>query len=182
MFSTAVRGRKAFAAKQKIRELKKRISRLLLIKKNMKLKRSPNDIIKNAVDNMNSLSSPKYGIAPNEIEKKSLLSEVYREWFDIRRLGKVSKSQYRYERHERNKHQKKKKQLRIPWEIGKDVLLLSSRIKKKDSPELFCKGSTDNRSYFDKKIIFTIIKNQDIDKKTFSWIKNKQNKKKHDLE
>ena len=117
----------------------------------MKVKRSPNDIIKKAVDNMNLLPSPKYGIASSEVEKKSLLSEVYREWFNIRRLGKVSKSQYRYERHKRNKYQKKRKKLRIPLEIGEDVLLLSSRIKKKDSIGLFYKSSADNRSYFDKK-------------------------------
>ena len=96
----------------------------------MKVKRSPNDVIEKAVDNMNSLLSAKYGIAPNEIEKKSLSSENFREWFDIRHLGKVSKSQYRYERHERNKYQKKRKKSRIPLEIGEDVLLLSSKIKK----------------------------------------------------
>ena len=45
---------------------------------------------------MNSLPTAKYGIEPNKIEKKSLASEVYRERFDIRRLSKVSKTQYRY--------------------------------------------------------------------------------------
>ena len=104
MFSTAVRGGKAFAAEQKIRELKKRISRLSTLQKNMKVKRSPNNIIEKAVDNMNWLPSAKYRIAPNEMEKNPLSSETFREWFDIRRLGKVSKSQYRYEKHERNKH------------------------------------------------------------------------------
>ena len=38
----------------------------------MKVKRSPNDIIEKAVDNMNSLPTAKYGIAPNEIEKNLL--------------------------------------------------------------------------------------------------------------
>ena len=163
MFSTAVRGGKAFVAEQKIRELKKRKSRLSALQKNMRVKRSPNNIIEKAVDNMNSLSSAKYGIAPNEIEKNSLLSEVYRERFDIRRLRKVSKSQYRYKRHERNKYQTKKKKLRMTLEIGEDLLLLSSRLKKKDSPGLFYKSSTENRSYFDNKTIFTIIKKEDID-------------------
>ena len=144
MFSTAVRGGKAFAAEQKTRELKKRISRLLLIKKNMTVKRPPNDIIKKAVDDMNSLPSPKYGITPNEIEKKSLLSELYREWFDIRRLGKLSKSQYRCERHERNKHQKKKKSLEFHWKLVKTCYCYHLEKKKKDSPGLFYKSSTDN--------------------------------------
>ena len=66
----------------------------------MKVKPLPNYIIEKAVDNMNSLSIGKYGIAPNEM--------VYREWLDIS-LGKVSQSQYRYERQEKNKYQKKEK-------------------------------------------------------------------------
>ena len=41
MFSTAVRGGKAFAAEQKIRELKKRISRLLILGENIGLKKMP---------------------------------------------------------------------------------------------------------------------------------------------
>ena len=53
MFSTAVRGGKAFPAEQKIRELKRRISRLLALGKNMKLKKRPNEIIEKATDNMN---------------------------------------------------------------------------------------------------------------------------------
>ena len=36
MFSTAIRGGKAFAAEHKLRELKKRLSRLLAIQKNSK--------------------------------------------------------------------------------------------------------------------------------------------------
>ena len=50
MFSIAVRGGKAFAAKQKLRELKKRISRLLALQRNSKTKlKSPNLIIQKAV-------------------------------------------------------------------------------------------------------------------------------------
>ena len=72
----------------------------------MKVKCSPKNIIEKAVDNMNSLPSAKYGIAPNDIEKRSLSSETYREWFDIRRLGKVSNSQYRYEKKNIKKRKK----------------------------------------------------------------------------
>ena len=46
MFSTTVRGRIAFAAEQKLRELKKRLSRLLVLQKNSKTKlKSPNILI-----------------------------------------------------------------------------------------------------------------------------------------
>ena len=120
------------ASEQNLRELKRRISTLLAIQKNTKIKhRSPNAIIEKAIDNVNSLPTAKHGIEPNKIEKNSLASEAYREWFDIRRLSKVSKTQYRYERYEKNKYLKKRKQLRVPLEIGENVLLFASRLKKK---------------------------------------------------
>ena len=60
---------------------------------------------------------------------------------------------------------KKKKKLRTPLEFREDALLLLSKIKKKDSPGLLYKSSTDNKSYFDKKTIFTIIKSKILPKK-----------------
>ena len=69
MFSTAVRGGKAFAAEQKLRELKKRLSRL-----------SPNILIQKAIETMNSLPTVKYGVEPDKVEKKSLESEAYIDW------------------------------------------------------------------------------------------------------
>ena len=54
MFSTAVRDGKAFAAEQKLKELKKRLSRLLVLQRNSKTKlKSPNILIQKAVENMN---------------------------------------------------------------------------------------------------------------------------------
>ena len=73
MFSTAVRGGKAFAAEQKFRELKKRLSRLLVLQRNSKTKlKSPNIPIEKAVENMNSLLTAKYAVEPDKIEKRSL--------------------------------------------------------------------------------------------------------------
>ena len=92
---------------------------------------SPNSITDKTVDNMNLLPTLKYGIAPNEIEKKSLSSKAYKEWFDIRRLRKYYQV--------------------VPLEICENVVILSSRLKKKDSLGLFYKSSTDNQSYFTKK-------------------------------
>ena len=87
MFSTAVRGGKAFAAEQKLRELKKRLSRLLALQKNSKTKlKSPNVLIQKAVENMNSLPTVKYEVEPDKVEEKSLASEVYGEWYNFRRL------------------------------------------------------------------------------------------------
>ena len=51
----------------------------------------------------------------------------------------------------KKKYLRKRKKLRVPLEIGEDVLLLSSRIKKKSAPGLFYKSTVDNRSFFNKK-------------------------------
>ena len=66
MFTTSVSGGKAFAAEQIIRELKTRISKLNA----QKLKISPIKIILNSAINMNNVPSEKYGLTPEEIEKK----------------------------------------------------------------------------------------------------------------
>ena len=66
MFTTSVRGGKVFAAEQKIRELKTRISKLHA----QKLKISPTKITLSSADNMNSVQSEKYGLSPDEIGKK----------------------------------------------------------------------------------------------------------------
>ena len=94
MFSTAVLGGKAFAAERKFREPKNRLSRLLVLQRNSKTKlKSPNILIQKAVENMNSLPTAKYGVEPDKIEKSSLESDWLREWFDIRRLSRISKAQ-----------------------------------------------------------------------------------------
>ena len=179
MFSTAVRGGKAFAAEQKLRELKKRLSRLLVLQRNSKTKlKSPNILIQKAVENMNSLPTAKYGVEPDKIEKRSLESDWFREWFDIRRLSRISKAQPRYERYQKKKYLRKKKKLRVPPEIGEDVLLLLSRIKKKSDTAKFYKSTVDSKSLFDKNAIFTKTNRQNIDNKTFYWIKNKKINKK----
>ena len=92
------------------------------------------------------------------MKEKSLESEAYREWYNIRRLNIVSKARARYERYERKKYQRKKKKLRVPLHICEDVLPLLSRMKKKTDPHKFYKSSVDNKSFFDQKKIFTIIK------------------------
>ena len=65
MFTTSVRGGKAFATEQKIRELKIRISKLNA----QKLKISPKKIILNSAANMNNVQSEKYGLSPEESEE-----------------------------------------------------------------------------------------------------------------
>ena len=71
MFTTAVRGGKAFAAEQKIRELMSRSAKLSVLK----IKVAPTMTILSSAENMNNVVNEKYGISPNDIEKKSLSSK-----------------------------------------------------------------------------------------------------------
>ena len=73
MFTSSVRGTKAFAAEQKIRELKTRIAKI----NTQKLKISPSKIIQNSTLNMNLVKSSKYGLSPEETEHRTLSRERF---------------------------------------------------------------------------------------------------------
>ena len=73
MFSTSIRGRKVFAAEQKIRVLKTRVAKLII----QKLKISTTKIILKSASNMNNVLSEKYGLSPEEIETRSLSDEKF---------------------------------------------------------------------------------------------------------
>ena len=64
MFMTSVRSGKAFAAEQKIQEVKSRIAKLNVLK----MKVTPTKIISSS-KNMNHVLNEKCGLSPNEIEK-----------------------------------------------------------------------------------------------------------------
>ena len=76
MFTTNVRGGKAFDVEQKIRELENRISKIKPISDQNKTKISPTTIIKRSKENINNVISEKYKFAPNEIKKNSLKVNV----------------------------------------------------------------------------------------------------------
>ena len=86
---TSVRGGKAFAAEQKIRELKTRIVKLNA----QKLKISPTKIIQNSALNRNIMKSIKYSVSPEEIERRSLAGELFRTIFNMHRIEKTKKRQ-----------------------------------------------------------------------------------------
>ena len=84
MFHTKVRGGKAFAAEQKIREFKKKLLRSKRFEKFRKNRIKPNYLIKKAAQNMNETISTIYQLVPKTIEKRSLnpndgqyLQEIY---------------------------------------------------------------------------------------------------------
>ena len=97
MFSTAVRAGKAFAVEQKLRELKKSISKLKATEKNPSKKINMYQIITKFVENMNSLPTAKYKHIPNDIENKILNSEVDRERFNFTRLLRIGKEKAQHE-------------------------------------------------------------------------------------
>ena len=52
----------------------------------------------------------------------------------------------------------RKRTLRNPLNIGEKVLVLAERLKKKDAPGKFCKSSTDNIPFFNRKEFLQFIK------------------------
>ena len=133
MFSTSLRGGKAFAAEQKIRELKTRISKL----KGQKLKITPKKIIEISTANMNIQPSKKYGFSPEEVESRALTSERFRTLYNMHRIEKTYKLNKRMDRYNRKKYLKKRKTLRENLNIGERVYVL----KKKSAPGKFYKQS-----------------------------------------
>ena len=179
MFSTSIRGSKAFAAEQKIRELKKRIFRFKSLEKRLSKKRvKPLEIIQEVVLNMNSLSSAKYKITPDKAEERSLRSEVDRERIHFAWLRKVSSRKVIAKRSEQKLYKRKKFTLRNPLDVREEVFGLAGRLNKKDSPGKFYKSSVENNSYFDKKKTHLITNRKIIDGKYFYWLKSVENEKK----
>ena len=176
MFSTRLRGGKAFAAEQKIRELKKVIFKTKKAYNLTKKKINSKKIIEQSVKNLNKINSEKYGLPPEVIEKKTLENDVFKEVNDFYRLVKVSKDANRYERYNERIDKKQKRKLREPLNIDEKVLVLAERIKKKDAPKFLFKSTTENIPFFNKKEIFKISKFVLNDKVYNYWIKTKAGK------
>ena len=175
MFSTRIRGGKAFAAEQKIRELKKIIVKTKNTYKLSKKKINSKKIIQKAVENLNKTNSEKYGLPPEVIEKKTLADNVFKEVYDFYRLVKVSKAANRYEKYNEKIDEKQKRKLREPLKIDEKVLVLAERIKKKDAPGVLFKSTTENIPFFNKKEIFKISKRNLVNKVYNYWIKKENN-------
>ena len=176
MFSSRIRGGKAFAAEQKIRELKKVIFKTKNAYKLSKKKINSKKIIEKSVQNLNKINSEKYGLPPEVIEKKTLANDVFREVYDFYRLVKVTKNANRYERYNEKLDRKQKKKLREPLNINEKVLVLAERIKKKDAPKFLFKSTKENIPFFNKKEIFKISKYVLNDNTYNYWIKTENDK------
>ena len=158
MFSARLRGGKAFAAEQKIREFKKILLKMKNLFKKNKKKINAKQITERDTTNMNKTKTSKYQIEPEEVEKKSLESDNFRENFDFYRLEKVGKEHKRNIKYLKKKDSNNRRKLRQPLNIGEKVLVLAERLKKKDAPGRLYKSTTQNRSFFNKEKIFIMKK------------------------
>ena len=146
MFTSSVRGGKAFVAEQKIREFKTRISKLNA----QKLKISPSKIIQNSTLSLNLMKGVKYGLSPEEIESRSLAGERFKTPFNMHRIEKTQKLHRKLDRYDVMKYSAKRKKLRDELFIDEKILVLAERIKKKAAPGKFYKQSVQNISHFNK--------------------------------
>ena len=179
MFHTKVRGGKAFAAEQKIREFKKILLRSKRFEKSRKNRIKPNDLIKKAAQNMNETISTKYQLAPETIEKRSLNpndGKYFQEIYDFMRIRKIENNQMRNDKYNQ-KIDRRKRKLRKPLNLDEKVLVLAERLKKKDAPGNIYKASTDNMPFFNRYRLFTIYKIAKLNNGTYLYWVEEEGKK-----
>ena len=119
---------------------------------------------------MNNTKSVKYGLEPEVVERESLRNENFKERYDFHRLNQITKASERYKRHDIKIDFKRKKQLREPLLIGERVLILASRLKKKDSPGILYKSTTENKPFFSRKQIYIVRKIVQVSKTFNYWV------------
>ena len=177
MFHTKLRGGKAFAAEQKIREFKKLLLKTKRFSKGHGERLKPLKVIRNVVENLNKTPSAKYEIPPETVEKTTLNSEFNREMFDFLRVKKVDNNKFRNEKYNRRKDRRQKK-LRNPLNLDEKVLVLAERLKKKDAPSKLFKATADNTPFYNREKIFTIYKRAKLYNGNYLyWIEDENNNK-----
>ena len=119
---------------------------------------------------MNNTKSIKYDLEPEVIEKRSLTDDNFREQYDFYRLYRVTQAFKRYKKHDVNVDIRKRKKLREPLHVSDRVLILASRLKKKDAPGVLYKSTTENKPYFSRKQVYVIKKVVKIGKTYNYWI------------
>ena len=150
MFHTKVRGGKAFAAEQKIREFKKILLRSKRFEKDRKNRIKLNNLIKKAAQNMNETISTKYQLETETIEKRSLNpndGKFFRETYDFMRTRKIKTNQMRKDKYDQITD-RRKRTLRSPLHLDEKVLVLAGRLKKRDAPGNLYKASSENMPFF----------------------------------
>lgn len=140
------------------------------IEKDSKRRIKPYVLIKKATNSLNNKVLLKYGTSPKIIETKSLEDDNFQELFDFKRIEKVQQQADRQQRYNEKLMLNKRRSLRDPLEIGEEVLILSSRIRKTDAPGVLYKSSTDNRPFFNRKQTYKIASRTKIDEIYYYWV------------
>ena len=112
---------------------------------------------------MNPMKSTKYGLSPEEIEKRSLANERFKTVFNMHRIEKTQRLHRRLDKYDVMKYSAKRKKLRERPFVGEKVLVLAERFKKKAAPGKFYKQSAQNVPYFNKDKTFIIRKILTVD-------------------
>ena len=119
----------------------------------------------------------KYELTPEETEKKFISNERFRTIFNMHRTERTKLIHDIRNRYDKKKYdQKKKKKMREKLKIDEKVLVLAEKIRKKSAPGKFYSLfkiylSLTKRKYF------SLEKSKKIDKISYYWLKDSQNKK-----
>ena len=131
-------GGKGYATEQKIREFKKF---LFNSKKAHKATTSSRFIrkkmIRKTTANTSNIQSKKYGYPPETIAEKAVRSEKLGVAYYFYRLLKVQKHAKRYRRADAKKDKSLRRRLREPLKVGKRVLPLAERSKKRTLQSIY---------------------------------------------
>ena len=96
---------------------------------------------------MSNVKSEKYGFVPEDIEKESLKTNVFRMKYDFHRLLKVQEDADRKKKIGEKIGIKIKRKLKYFLEIGDNFIVLLEQLKQKYAPGIFLKAQQrTNRS------------------------------------
>ena len=114
---------------------------------------TPTKVILTSADNMNSILNEKYGLPPNDIERKSLSTEKFRTLFNFQRIERTKKYTIGWTGTIK-RIQGAKEKMRKNLNVGENVLVLAERKRKKSAPGKFYKQSVQNIAHFNKEKTF----------------------------
>ena len=106
---------------------------------------------------LNHKKSEKYGWSPVEILQafKNGADTAEAAFFNLIRAKKIMAAHERTDRYEKRREDRRKRQLEA-LHVGDQVLVEAGRIKKSDVPGVLTKATTNKKSPFNRKQIFTI--------------------------
>ena len=158
-FASKLNDGHAFAAEQKIRDLKTYINRAQRLSKFGGSRRlNGYENVKLAAKRLNSVRTTKYETIPNKVQAITAKDDNMRALYNNYRLGIVSRNNVRADKYTDKKYRRAYRKLRM-LRVNDRVLVLSARLKKKDAHNTsFYKATTDRKSAFNKSYIFVVVK------------------------